>query len=107
MIFGDWNLSSIEWQQETSGSLTPIDYQVNDINGINSIVVQELNCFGLLQYNHIRNHNNRILDLVLSDLPSDRSLVRNAHSTLPRLQCTFNNFIGAQQRNAYARVFDK
>lgn len=68
IICGDFNLSTIEWENHSNGTLFPINYLNNDLHGINAEIVHSMNCFELNQFNYISNTNNRILDLILSDL---------------------------------------
>lgn len=45
-----------------------MNYHFDDWGGINDEFVQSMNCFELSQFNYIRNHNDRILDLALTDI---------------------------------------
>ena len=68
IILADFNLSSIKWQSMANGSLSPVEYLSNDLNGMNAAFVQSTECFSLLQFNDNQNHVGRILDLFLSDI---------------------------------------
>lgn len=72
LICGDFNLPSIDWALQSNGSLSPVNYLLNDLHGTNTDFVHTMSCFELSQFNHHRNSNGRILDLVLSDLPSSK-----------------------------------
>ena len=68
IIYGDFNLASIQWSPNLDGSFSPAEYLLNDVNGINSVFVQTTSCFNLLQYNGTQNQLGRTLDLLLTDI---------------------------------------
>lgn len=69
LICGDFNLSTINWLLSHDGSLIPVDFSSDDLNGINSDMVDTMTCFELRQFNNRFNVHNRLLDLVLCDFP--------------------------------------
>lgn len=63
LILGDFNLSSIEWMGSPG---TPLTFSLNK-NGIyEQRLLDFISLNNLSQYNHVYNHKNKILDLVLS-----------------------------------------
>lgn len=74
LLIGDFNVPKIEWSMSSTGSLAPS--LLSRCN--NSLEILDLISFGnLTQYNSIKNHHNKILDLVLSTDPN-RSISVNA-----------------------------
>lgn len=73
IILGDFNLSEIQWHLNSDNFLTPTNIKSDQsIDLINSMQFGGLN-----QFNHVLNHRQEILDLVLSnDTPSSLNIQR-------------------------------
>ncbi|CAG5035746.1 unnamed protein product [Parnassius apollo] len=64
-IFGDFNLNSINWIDETGNLITTPQFMGFRIE---QLLKKFIEFKGLKQYNHLVNSNNRVLGLVLSNL---------------------------------------
>ncbi|CAH2088155.1 unnamed protein product [Euphydryas editha] len=76
-ILGDFNLACIDWSLVAD---TSYDYEVP---GLCQPLIDLLNLYELKQHNNVLNKSNRILDLVLSNLPA--CMVRQSHSTFSNI----------------------
>lgn len=66
VILGDFNLSFIDWVKDTTNTsvLMPTNYNCN----LGYLLIDFMSLNNLSQFNHVRNHNNRSLDLILSNI---------------------------------------
>jgi hypothetical protein len=92
VIVGDLNLSFINWTRDSvTNGLVPENYECN----LGFALVDYMNLNDITQRNHVLNANNRILDLVLTNIP-DVSVVKpddllsRLDSHHPQLQITFD-----------------
>lgn len=60
IIFGDFNLPNVNWAQPTESS--------NPISAKAQLIIDTINFINLKQLNHVKNINDRILDLVISNI---------------------------------------
>lgn len=64
IILGDFNLSCIEWYFDNN-KCTPVSHE----GRMAKELINTLTCTNMIQFNHIKNHYNRTLDLILSNSP--------------------------------------
>lgn len=76
-ILGDFNLASINWNLLND---TSCEYKVP---GLCQPLIDLINTYGLKQHNSAVNKSDRILDLVLSNMPT--CIVRPSHSILSKI----------------------
>ncbi|KAL0879738.1 hypothetical protein ABMA27_003451 [Loxostege sticticalis] len=64
MIIGDFNIAGIDWVHVGDGPLRPTNYRQK----VECVIVDFMSSCNLNQYNHVLNHQNRILDFVLTNI---------------------------------------
>lgn len=65
-LIGDANCPNIVWQDTGNGCMSHVSYE----GRISESIIHSLDCLDMKQFNGILNHNNHILDLVMSNFPS-------------------------------------
>ncbi|CAH2089986.1 unnamed protein product [Euphydryas editha] len=93
IIFGDFNLTNIIWEyDEHLSAYIPLPCN----NTTDNIFMDEMQFNNLYQCNHVRNNNNRILDLILTDSPTRLKIseclspLTNLDVHHPALEINFN-----------------
>lgn len=79
LIMGDFNLSCIRWSGTPN---LPLDANCDQNSTHADLLLDFISFNDLMQYNHVTNNKNKILDLILSNLPIDN--VHNCISPLTR-----------------------
>jgi hypothetical protein len=64
-ILGDYNVPGIEWKSNGNDPETTVESSSGDTA---RLLLESISFLNVKQYNHIPNKNNKILDLVLSDV---------------------------------------
>jgi hypothetical protein len=70
VMLGDFNIREITWVEKADGSLQPTQYD----HRIGYTMVDFLSGCNLRQYNHVHNHQNKVLDLILTNTSYDLSV---------------------------------
>lgn len=66
IILGDFNIPGLTWSLDLSSQPRMLCSKAYDFKS--ALLVDLLELGGLFQYNHVRNSNDRILDLIMTDL---------------------------------------
>lgn len=78
LVLGDFNMSSIKWQTNFDGSLSPF----NVTSDLHRNLLNTMQFGNLMQRNSIHNHRSETLDLVLSSFPSSSVQVSKSDHSL-------------------------
>lgn len=104
IILGDFNLPCIEWYHDNN-ACSPMSYEGRSANEL----INTLTCTNMRQFNYIKNQYNRILDLILSNIPNiecNRTLgIVNEDPYHPSVSIKFDsndiNFMKLKRQNKF------
>lgn len=85
IVIGDFNLGFIEWKQDPSNLYVTSTIPSNYTNNLGYSLIDFMSLNSLLQYNVIKNTNNRTLDLVFSNMQG--AVVRRSVSPICKEDC--------------------
>lgn len=81
LIIGDFNLSCIEWHLDTSSVIAAKCYEGRTAD----YLINTLGITGLSQHNLVMNHQNKLLDLALSNIPPKHIQITNSVHALSKI----------------------